>query len=200
MESFFFQIVGAILEVYLGLFCSILCLGTNDASAGQGNESHVPEEEFVENLLMIGEYFVSRGLNPSKIIMTGPPGFHAPLWEEKAKAMGLSNHIRTNELNQKYSNLVNEVCKHLKCRNIPLHARMIAADNWQEMLIDGLHFGPLGAQFYFNLLQPHLSHLTYDIPQLMPNWKEFDAAYGNKHGDPDRTVNEWIDNNPYFSQ
>lgn len=176
----------------------LICLGTNDASAGQGNESHVPEEEFVENMLMIGEYFTSRGLNPSKIIMTGPPGFHAPAWADKARAMGIGDHIRTNELNKKYSALVTEVSKHLKCRNIPLHTRMMATDNWEEMLIDGLHFGPLGAQFYFNLLQPHLSHLTYDIPQLMPNWKDFDAAYGNHYDHPEEVVERWAEKNSYF--
>ena len=175
-----------------------LYIGANDASAGQGNESHVPEEEFVENLLMIGEYFVGRGLNPSKIIITGPPAFHAPAWEDKAKAMGLSNHIRTNDLAKKYSALVSEVTKHLKCRNIPLHTRMMATENWHEMLIDGLHFGPLGAQFYFNLLQPHLSHLTYDIPQLMPNWKDFDEAYGHHYDHPEQAVQNWVEKNPYF--
>ncbi len=149
-------------------------------------------------MLSIGEYFINRGLSPSKIIITGPPAFYAPAWEEKKVAMGLSHHVRTNERAKKYSLLVDEICKHLKCRNVPLHTRMMSSDKWESMLLDGLHFGPVGAQFYFNLLQPHLEHLTYDIPQLLPNWKEFDASYGCTFNDPNEVVDHWLSKNPYF--
>ena len=172
-------------------------LGANDNSE-PGNDSHVPMEEFAENMLSIGNFFIERGLSASKIIMTGPPGFHGPAWEERCKELGMVVGKKTNEGAAEYSLLVTEVSKHLGCRNIALHAKMMQEQNWHKMLIDGLHFGPQGAQFYFELLKPHLEHLTYDIPTMLPLWRDYDPQDHENCKPLSETVHDWMQKNPYF--
>ena len=105
---------------------------------------------------------------------------------------------KTNEGAADYSLIVTEVSKHLGCRNIPLHAKMMKESNWPKMLIDGLHFSPEGAQFYYELLKPHLEHLTYDIPTMLPLWRDYDTP-GSENSKPlSKTVDEWLQKNPYF--
>eukprot|EP01126_Amoeba_proteus_P037860 TRINITY_DN3922_c0_g1_i3.p2 TRINITY_DN3922_c0_g1~~TRINITY_DN3922_c0_g1_i3.p2 ORF type:complete len:169 (+),score=35.02 TRINITY_DN3922_c0_g1_i3:304-810(+) len=132
-----------------------ICLGANDSSVGC---QHVPLEEFEENLTKILNFFRSDvfSTKPQIILISPPPTSRSG--------------ERQNERTKEYARRVVHIAKIENIEYLDLWAAMVAKDNWQSFLSDGLHLSASGNQFFWQQLRPVLERLLGERKYDFPPW------------------------------
>ncbi|XP_076919815.1 GDSL esterase/lipase CPRD49-like isoform X2 [Bidens hawaiensis] len=122
---------------------AIVYFGGNDAAQhrSNGDNSHVPLSEYVENMRKIANHLTSLFENTRLIFLTAPPVNEPQLLQ----VLGSDDH--TNELRQKYADALEELCLDMGIKVINLCSVFKLHPDWEEtFFIDGMHFSEHGSQ------------------------------------------------------
>lgn len=124
----------------------IILIGTNDLAT----HKQVPLTQFKANL----QFLVSSIIwlyYPQQILLVSPPAVD----ENK-------QHVRSNKLVKKYSQIIEEVCHQYQLTFINLFQAMLIQGNLPNLCHglknDGLHFGKAGYQLLSNLLAKKIAN------------------------------------------
>jgi len=149
----------------------IIFLGANDSTA-PGHYNAVPLDEFQQNLVSILDYLMACGIKRDHILLVDNPVVDVNKVEDLEEMDGdlsiIMSNPRTWERSEKYAHACVEVAKKWRVGYVELFDKMAAQPNWKDMLIDGVHFTHLGAEFMFKLIWPWVDERTKDLPTLLP--------------------------------
>ncbi|CAL8105353.1 unnamed protein product [Calicophoron daubneyi] len=154
--------------------CRMLSIffGANDASIA---EQHVPVEEFKTNLQWMIQYFQGLGLpTKSLMIISLPPVDEARYGGRQiAEGLPVSRLLKNCVI---YANAAKEVAGAAKVTFVNIFEAMVAQKNWNELLVDGLHFSRKGSEFTADILTNILTDkLPADCERMFfPGYEEVD--------------------------
>jgi len=166
----------------------IIFLGANDCVPGGVHA--VPLDEFRMNLVSMLDYLMSLGIKRDHILLIDNPvtshkGIaecdHSELSElgldGPADLDGDDNGNPRYDAAEEYAHACVDVAKKWRVGYIELFDNMAKQPNWKAMLIDGVHFTHIGAEFLYKLMWPWVSHRVKDLPTLLPacgaiNWTD----------------------------
>lgn len=149
-------------------------LGANDSVDSEiCPKQHVPVPEFKQNLTDMVTYLLNIGLERQKIIIISPPTCDDEKWKADCKLKDRP-YGKFNEPTKEYARVCMEVAKETGAAGIDLYTAMEEKKEWSHMLNDGLHLSPEGSSHLFDILKPHVSHLTSDLTVKLPYWDDID--------------------------
>lgn len=164
----------------IAAFC--ILLGTNDASLPRKSvpldqlEQHVPVQEFADNLGAIIQAVVEVGIDETKVVLLSPPPVAQYKWLNEMEKCGFdtSELLRSNEYTESYAACVAEFAAKHKLAHVDLYNEFLGIENWQDLLIDGLHLSDSGNKLVFDLLWPSIAasidYANSDV--ILPSWKQ----------------------------
>uniref|UniRef100_A0A6B2LJ45 SGNH hydrolase-type esterase domain-containing protein n=1 Tax=Arcella intermedia TaxID=1963864 RepID=A0A6B2LJ45_9EUKA len=138
-----------------------ICFGANDCNIGSCQ--YVSLEEYNLNMQQIVSSLREMYPNTHLVLITPP-------------ALDNSKDIdgRTNEIAEKYANVVKTIAQERNLKCIDLWGEMQKEEKWTDFLLDGLHLSREGNKFLFLKFQSPWKELCGDIqeiPRPFPNWR-----------------------------
>lgn len=164
-------------------------LGANDAALIEcPSNQHVPVSDFFDNLVEIVRELGRRGCDKDRIILLTPPPYDHKAFTDHRKASGETTEVMRSA---QAVNFYVRACKRLADKinitfcdiNTALKAgkKPFSDGRSSEVLIDGLHLSPFGAEIVASLLQPLICSKICqfngwtEMRQNCPNWREVAA-------------------------
>eukprot|EP00441_Pelagodinium_beii_P016128 CAMPEP_0197653368 /NCGR_PEP_ID=MMETSP1338-20131121/35243_1 /TAXON_ID=43686 ORGANISM="Pelagodinium beii, Strain RCC1491" /NCGR_SAMPLE_ID=MMETSP1338 /ASSEMBLY_ACC=CAM_ASM_000754 /LENGTH=244 /DNA_ID=CAMNT_0043228451 /DNA_START=155 /DNA_END=889 /DNA_ORIENTATION=- len=130
----------------------IIMLGTNDCvEFGQG---HVPLQEYRANLsAIIKQTRLRYGQDVGIVLMSPPPA---------------NDNFRQPEIVAEYAQSCCSIAEECGVACLDLHSAMLARDDWQSFLKDGVHLSAMGNKFLADsllaVIEKRFPHLAADSP------------------------------------
>ncbi|CAL0328287.1 unnamed protein product [Lupinus luteus] len=151
----------------------IVYFGGNDATHPQpdGNGSHVPLEEYKENMRNIFIHVQSLSEKTRIIFLSTPPINEEQLYGDSIP----SDPPKTNESHRIYSEAGLEVSNELNIKSIDLWSAIQERSDWKEVsFIDGIHFTKEGSEVVSRKILKVLKEADWE-PSLY--WKDMAPEY-----------------------
>lgn len=169
----------------------IVYFGGNDSANPNptGLGSHVPLDEYVENMKKIAVHLKSLSENMRVIFLTTPPVNETQIRE----VLGELVH-RRNETCQKYSEACVKLCQELDVKVIDLWTALQQRNDWLAVCFtDGIHLSPEGSKIVVKEILKALIEAEWK-PSL--HWKslpaEFDeASPDGTNVDTSQSIHPW---------
>lgn len=150
----------------------VFMLGTSDSAEPRDPErSHVPLEEYAENLERMLDYMKGCGVSEDKVILVTPPPIDEQLWLANIKRQGKDTH-RTLASVTKYANECANVGSRTGIRVVDAHSEFLKDAHWSRLLSDGINLSPAGSHKLTTLLLPAIKAVVGDAPKLFPNFSD----------------------------
>ncbi|ETO81681.1 hypothetical protein F444_04061 [Phytophthora nicotianae P1976] len=152
-------------------------LGANDAALPEGgsSESHIPIDEYQENLAKLVLDF--QAITPtSRILLITPPYVDDAVQKKNAKAnkgdkKGLVSH--SNEMAGKYARACVDTAKRVGVPVLDLHTyfNSLPKRKRKDLLEDGLHFNTTGNALMYEKLREIIEAEFEDVAQKLEHWQ-----------------------------
>ncbi|KAG7380600.1 hypothetical protein PHYPSEUDO_006994 [Phytophthora pseudosyringae] len=161
---------------YLPLLVTIW-LGANDAALpdGSASESHVPIEEYQDNLVKLVSAF--QATTPTaRLLLITPPYVDDKAQRKNAKKnkgakKGLAAH--SNDMAGKYARACVETAKKVGVPVLDLHTyfNSLSKRKRKDLLEDGLHFNTTGNALMYQKLREKIEAEFQDIAEKLEHWQ-----------------------------
>lgn len=164
----------------------VIFLGANDCSEPTDHGAqNVPLKEFTSNLEEMLQHLKVSGVPMSKVILMTPPPYCDEKWVAWCKKTGRDLARRNLETVSRYVDAVSKVGEEQHVKVINVFAAFKQEQNWQRLLLDGLHLSKPGSQKLARCLMPLLEQAVGPIPAIFPDWKCIDPA------NPESSIASW---------
>ena len=175
-----------------------LMMGSNDASFPETNpEQAVPLEEFGENLLKILTMLLNKGIKKESIVIISPPPILPDKWSQYRNSLPGPKYenCKDNQLTKQYASECGKVAARLNMTFVDLFTAMMALQDLDAALTDGLHLGNQGHAVLFRHLSAIFDEkLGSRAETLMyPEWREMTNSSLQQCG---QNYSQWKKDNP----
>lgn len=152
----------------------VLMLGTSDSADPRDPEAtHVPLDEYADNVAHMLDYIKACGISYGKIILVTPPPIDEQLWLAHSKRRG-RNAIRTSAAVTKYAKACAMVGLGRGVKVVDAHSEFLNDAHWSRLLSDGINLSPAGSHKLTAVLLPVLRELVGGAPRLFPEFCDLD--------------------------
>ncbi|XP_077491282.1 isoamyl acetate-hydrolyzing esterase 1 homolog isoform X1 [Amblyomma americanum] len=152
----------------------VVMLGTSDSAEPRDPEgSHVPLEEYAENLQRMLDYLMACGIPEDKVILVTPPPIDEQLWLANAKRQGKDTH-RTLVSVTMYAKECASVGSRRGVKVVDAHSEFLKDAHWSRLLSDGINLSPAGSHKLTTLLLPAIKEVVGEAPRLFPDFANLD--------------------------
>lgn len=164
----------------------VIFLGANDCSEPTDHGAqNVPLKEFISNLEEMLQHLKVCGVPMSKVILLTPPPYCDEKWVAWCKKTGRDLARRNLETVSRYVDAVSKLGEEQHVKVIDIFAAFQQEQNWQQLLLDGLHLSKPGSQKLARCLVPFLEQAVGPVPAIFPDWKCIDPV------DPESSIASW---------
>lgn len=157
----------------------VIYLGANDSSLRE--DKHVPLEKYKSNLSDICDFFNSRGVGDSSLVLITPNPVCESMWVATCHEMGLQDvddntSNRSNVVTEKYAKAASELATERGISLINLF-EALSDENPKDCVCDGVHLNSFSNKTLAEHLIPILEDkLKNHPPNVYPIWEEVDAT------------------------
>ncbi|XP_050036072.2 isoamyl acetate-hydrolyzing esterase 1 homolog [Dermacentor andersoni] len=163
----------------------VLMLGTSDSADPRDPEAtHVPLDEYADNVAHMLDYIKACGISYGKIILVTPPPIDEQLWLAHSKRRG-RNAIRTSAAVTKYAKACAMVGLGRGVKVVDAHSEFLNDAHWSRLLSDGVNLSPAGSHKLTAVLLPVLREVVGGAPRLFPDFYDLDLDK------PEDTISAW---------
>jgi lysophospholipase L1-like esterase len=146
----------------------VVFLGANDANDPTVNpDQAVPLNETQANIESMVNYLLSVGLTRDRILVVTPPPLDDVKWNSTQNVSS-----KSHALTQEYAEAVIRGAEAVNVTYLDTHSAFMEVPDWQDMLLDGLHFNTSGAIYFHSLISPWVQDRTDYLPQLFPQYQD----------------------------
>ncbi|XP_061344455.1 GDSL esterase/lipase WDL1-like [Gastrolobium bilobum] len=156
----------------------IVYFGGNDSIIANPNGlgSHVPIQEYIENMRKIAIHLKSLSESIRIIFLSTPPINEAQIHDNSQTSNSQGQPLRTNESCRIYSEACLELCREMNIKAIDLWSAIQKMDNWRDVsFIDGIHLSYEGSKIVVKEILKILKEAEWE-PSL--HWKSMPAEFG----------------------
>uniref|UniRef100_A0A1E1X7S5 Putative isoamyl acetate-hydrolyzing esterase n=1 Tax=Amblyomma aureolatum TaxID=187763 RepID=A0A1E1X7S5_9ACAR len=150
----------------------VIMLGTSDSAEPRDPEgSHVPLEEYADNMERMIDYLKACGVTEDKVILVTPPPIDEQLWLANTKRQGKDTHRALASVT-KYAKECTNVGSRKGVRVVDAHSDFLKDAHWSRLLSDGISLSPAGSHKLATLLLPVIKEVVGDAPRLFPDFAD----------------------------
>lgn len=167
----------------------VIFLGANDCSEpSDPGKQNVTLQEYVSNLEEMLHHLKVCGVPMNKVILVTPPPYCDEKWVAWCKETGRDLARRNLETISRYVDAVSKLGEEQHVAVVNVFVAFQQEQNWQRLLLDGLHLSKPGSQKLAKCLVPFLDQAVGPVPAIFPDWKCIDLA------DPESSIASWVPN------